>query len=401
MVKISAIKPYIPKEPQSFCTYPYDVIEKEEEAELKKNPNSLIHLILPDGEGEEKYKNAKLAYQRYKDENVIHKVNYESIFVYRQESDDFSQQGFILGISLQDYEDGNIVKHEHTREKPLMDRMKHIKATRVAAGLVWSVYQNNKNINKIQEKIKKSKPLFDFDLYGYRHILWQETNKKIIKQLAQLLEDRKVYIADGHHRAASAAKYRKQQLSNSNIEHNKEYSWNYLLSYLASDDQVRILAYNRVIRQLDEEPKHFLKRLEKVYEIESVENAFNPVIKHEIALCLKGNWYKLKVKATSFESRVEGLDVSILQDKVIGPILNIKDIRASDNIFFVGGVQDPELLEQYIKKKENAIIFNLFPVDIKDLEYIAESGDVMPPKSTWFDPKVLSGLVLHDLSENL
>jgi uncharacterized protein (DUF1015 family) len=105
-------------------------------------------------------------------------------------------------------------------------------------------------------------------------------------------------------------------------------------------------------------------------------------------------------KSSSFDSRVEGLDVSILQDKVIGPILNIKDIRASDNIFFVGGIQDPELLEQYIKKKGNAILFNLFPVDIKDLEYIAESGGVMPPKSTWFDPKVLSGLILHDLSEN-
>lgn len=400
MVKISAIKPYIPKEPQSFCTYPYDVIDKEEELQLKKTTNSLIHLILPDGKGEEKYENAKNAYLQYKEEKIIYQIDSPSIFVYRQESPNFNQQGFILGISLQDYEDGNIIKHEHTREKPLKDRMKHINSTRVAAGLVWSVYRRDEKINEIQEKIKQSKPLFDFELYGYRHILWQESNEEIIGKLAKILKDRQVYIADGHHRAASAAKYRKNKQSNPDIDNKRDYPWNYLLSYLASDDQVRILAYNRVIRKLEEDPEQFIEKLEKTYTIEPVDKAFNPKSKHEMAICLKGRWYRLKVRQTSFESRVESLDVSILQNKVLNPILNIKDIRASDNIFFVGGVQDPELLEQYIKKKGNAVLFNLFPVDIKDLEYIAESGGVMPPKSTWFDPKVLSGLVLHDLSEN-
>jgi uncharacterized protein (DUF1015 family) len=400
MVKISAIKPYIPNDPHSFCTNPYDVIEKEEELQLKKNPNSLIHLILPDGDDEKKYKNARNAYQKFKDENIIHQIDHPSIFVYRQESAKFNQQGLILGISLQDYEDGNIVKHEHTREKPLEDRMKHISTTRVAAGLVWSVYRDNKEVNTIQERVKEAEPLFDFELYRYRHILWQETNPKIIQELTRLLKDRKVYIADGHHRAASAAEYRKQRISNPDIDPEKYHAWNYLLSYLASDEQVRILAYNRIIRQLNEKSKKFLKKIENTYQIERVDSAFNPNKKHEIALCIKGVWYRLKVKSSSFNSRVEGLDVSILQDKVIGPILNIDDIRASDNIFFVGGIQDPKKLEEYVKKEGNAILFNLFPVDIKDLEYIAESGGVMPPKSTWFDPKVLSGLVLHDLGEN-
>lgn len=400
MVKISAIKPYIPNDPHSFCTNPYDVIEKEEELQLKKNPNSLIHLILPDGEGEEKYENARIAYQKFKDENIIHQIDHPSIFVYRQESASFNQQGLILGISLQDYEDGNIVKHEHTREKPLEDRMKHISTTMVAAGLVWSVYRDNKEVNTIQERVKEAEPLFDFELYGYRHILWQETDPKIIQELTRLLKDRKVYIADGHHRAASAAEYRKQRFSNPDIDPEKYHAWNYLLSYLASDEQVRILAYNRIIRQLNEKPNNFLTKIENTYQIERVDSAFNPDKKHEIALCIKGVWYRLKVKSSSFNSRVEGLDVSILQDKVIGPILNIEDIRASDNIFFVGGIQNPKKLEEYVKKEGNAILFNLFPVDIKDLEYIAESGGVMPPKSTWFDPKVLSGLVLHDLEEN-
>lgn len=399
MVKISALKPYIPYDPQSFCTYPYDVIEKEDELKLKENPNSLIHLILPDGDGENKYKNAQFTYQRYKDEELIHRINSPSIFVYRQESSDFCQQGFILGISLQDYEVGNIVKHEHTRELPLKDRMKHIEATKVAAGLVWSVYQSDSKINLIQEKIKTHKPLFDFILYGYRHILWQETDIRVIEELAQYLKEKKVYIADGHHRAASAAEYRKLQLDNPHLIQKETSPWNYLLSYLASDDQVRILAYNRVIRHLIETNENFLKKLEQTYDIKPVEKAFNPLKKHEIALCLRGKWYKLNVKNISFQSRVKSLDVSILQDKVIEPILNIADIRASDNIFFVGGIQDPELLEIYIKKDGNAIMFNLFPVNIKDLEFIADSGGVMPPKSTWFDPKLLSGLVLHDLLE--
>jgi uncharacterized protein (DUF1015 family) len=399
MVKISAITPYVPKDPESFCTNPYDVIEKKEELELKKNPKSLIHLILPDGQSEEMYDNAKNAYQRYKEEDIIHKIDHPSIFVYRQQSATFSQQGYILGISLQDYEEGNIIKHEHTREKPLKDRMRHINSTQVAAGLVWSVYKSDKKVNEIQEKIKKGKPLFDFELLGYRHTLWQEKDSKIVEQLALLLKDKQVYIADGHHRAASAAEYRKLQLNDPVIDHNKDHAWNYLLSYLASDDQVRILAYNRVIRRLSGVPETFLKKLENAYEIQSVETAFNPEDKYEIALCLKGDWYKLKVKNLSFKSRVESLDVSILQDKVIGPILNIGDIRASDNIFFIGGIEDPKELEKYIKKEGNAVLFNLFPVDIKDLEFIAESGGVMPPKSTWFDPKVLSGLVLHDLSD--
>ncbi|TFF86243.1 MAG: DUF1015 domain-containing protein [Promethearchaeota archaeon] len=400
MVKISAIRPYIPKNPQTFCTNPYDVIDKEEEIELKKNPDSLIHLILPDGNDEEKYQNAKQAYKKYKNKGIIHQIDDPSVFVYRQESSNFSQQGFILGISLRDYEEGNVVKHEHTREKPLKDRMKHINSTKVAAGLVWSVYQDNKRINAIQEKIKKKSPIFDFELYGYRHLLWQETDQIIIEQLAQLLKDKQVYIADGHHRAASAAKYRQNQLSAPNVDPERDYPWNYLLSYLASDNQVRILAYNRVIREIDDTPKDFLKKLEKTYEIQPVNKAFNPKSKHEIAMCLKGQWYSLKVKSSSFESRVDSLDVSILQNEVIAPILNIKDVRASDNIFFVGGVQDPELLGEYVKKKGNTIVFNLFPVYIKDLEYIAESGGVMPPKSTWFDPKVLSGLLLYDLNEN-
>jgi len=399
MVRISAIRPYCPNNPSDFTTNPYDVIGKGEEKELKQNLNSLIHLILPDGEGEEVYNNALSAYINFKESNLISREEKPSMFVYRQESPHFSQEGLIMGIALQDYEENNIIKHEYTRVKPLKDRTKHITTSNVAAGLVWSVFRADIEINKVMEQIKQRKPKFDFNKYGYRHILWQETELNIITRLSVLFKDKKVYIADGHHRAASAAEYRKIQMKNANENENSNSPWQFLLSYVASDDQIRILPYNRVIKRLKDGKEEFLRRLEEIYYIKKVKTAFNPNRKNQIALCIKGKWYKLETKEKTFSSRRDSLDVAILQDRVLGPILRIINIRADDNIFFVGGLQDPNTMEEYTTEKGNDTFFNLYPVDIKDLELIADSGGVMPPKSTWFDPKLLSGLVLHDLSE--
>ncbi len=399
MVKISSIRPYCPNNASEFTTNPYDVIGKDEEGELKKKKNSLIHLILPDGEGDELYNNALSAYERFKASNIIVREDKPSIFVYRQESPHFSQEGLIMGIALQDYEEKNIVKHEYTRVKPLEDRTKHITTSNVAAGLVWSVFRADNEINKVIEQIKQRKPKFDFNKYGYRHIVWQETELKTITRLSVLFKDKKVYIADGHHRAASAAEYRKIQMENTNENENSNSPWQFLLSYVASDDQIRILPYNRVIKRLKDGKEEFLRRLEEIYYIKKVKTAFNPNRKNQIALCIKGKWYKLETKEKTFSSKRDSLDVAILQDRVLGPILRIINIRADDNIFFVGGLQDPNTMEEYTTEKGNDTFFNLYPVDIKDLESIADSGGVMPPKSTWFDPKLLSGLVLHDLRE--
>ena len=399
MVRISALRPYCPNNPSDFTTNRYDVIGKEEEKELKQNANSLIHLILPDGEGEEVYNNALIAYTNFKSSNLISREEKPSIFVYRQESSRISQEGLILGITLQDYEENNIVKHEYTRVKPLKDRTKHITTSNVAAGLVWSVFRHDNEINKVIEQIKQKKPKFDFIKYGYRHLLWQETEFNTIARLSVLFKDKKVYIADGHHRAASAAEYRKIKLEENNESENSNSPWQFLLSYVASDDQVRILPYNRVIKRLKDGKEDFFEKLEEIYKIEKVKTAFNPNRKNQTALCIRGIWYKLETKEKTFDSIRDSLDVAILQDKVLGPILRIINIRTDDNIFFVGGLTDPNDMEKYTTDKGNDAFFNLYPIDIKDLESIADSGGVMPPKSTWFDPKLLSGLVLHDLSE--
>jgi uncharacterized protein (DUF1015 family) len=400
MVIITPLKPYIPVNPEEFCTNPYDIISKEEEKELKKNPNSLIHLILPDGEGEEIYANAAKKYSQFKERQIIKKEDTPSIFVYRQESAKFSHQGLIMGVALQDYEEGYIVKHEHTREIPLKDRTEHILASNVAAGLVWTVFPNNKKINAVIEEIKEKNPRIVFMKYGYKHLLWQETDPVIIEKLKELFKDKKIYIADGHHRAASAAEYRKVQLNKSDVCKNENAPWQYLLSYVASDHQIRILPYNRVIRKLLISENNLLRKLAEHFKISSMKSAFNPKKKNDIAICLKGNWYKLKVKEKKFNTKVNSLDVSIIQNKVLKPILGIEDPRSDENIFFVGDTQNPKEMEMYVTEKGNDLFINIYPVDIKDLEAIADKGEVMPPKSTWFDPKLLSGLVMHDLKEN-
>ncbi len=399
MVKISTLRPYCPNDAIEFTTNPYDVIGKEEEGELKRNNNSLIHLILPDGEGDELYHKALSAYEMFKVSNIIVREENPCIFVYRQESAEFNQEGLIMGVALDDYERGKIVKHEHTREKPLKDRTRHIETTNVAAGLVWSVFRADIDISNLIAQIKKGKPKYDFEKYGYRHILWQETDSAIINKLANLFENKKIYIADGHHRAASAAEYRKHQLKGGNKTENTDAPWQYLLSYVASDDQIRILPYNRVIRKLKDDDDNFIKKLEEVFEVKKVNKAFNPDMKNKLAICIRGKWFELIAKNKTFNTKRDSLDVAILQDKVLEPILGILNVRADENIFFVGGIQDPTIMEKYITAKGNDIFFNLFPVDIRDLESIADSGGVMPPKSTWFDPKLLSGLVLHDLRE--
>ena len=300
-----------------------------------------------------------------------------------------------MGLSLEDYEERNIVIHEHTREKPLKDRTNHVVATNVAAGLVWTVFNSNNKINDIIEKIKQKDPLFKFTKYNYTHILWQQTDPEIINALKEIFETQKVYIADGHHRAASASEYRKIKLLKKEKE--DENGWKYLLSYVASDDQIRILPYNRVIKKLPLGVNEFLSKLEDIFNIKKRDSPFNPQHKNQVAICLKGTWYELNVKDSDFKSKYDSLDVSIIQDKVLNPILGIKDPRADENLFFVGGVRDPFEMEKFVSEKENDLFINLYPVSIKDLEEIANMGGTMPPKSTWFDPKVLSGLVLHDL----
>ncbi len=384
---------------QSFAIKPYDVIEKEEELELKKNPKSAIHAILPEGEGEEVYSNAQKEMEHLIDEEIIVQDKEPSIYIYRQESESFSHEGIITGVDIRDYDEERIKIHEYTREKPLANRTAHVTATRMNTGLVWNAYKQNPAIQKLINKVKKTKPEFDFNAYGYRNLLWKVSKEKLIKKFQEAFAPLDIYIADGHHRIASAAAYHKKRAEQAGTPYVENANWNYVMLYLASDHQVRILPYNRVIRELPMEATDFLKKVGETFSIEVVDGVFSPNQKHEIGMFLGNTWYRLSPKQLEFENYIDGLDVSILQNHILDPILGIKDIRKSDNIFFVGGLARTESKEmsRYVTEKGNAIFFSLYPVSMKDIEIVADQKGVMPPKSTWFDPKLLTGLLFNPL----
>ena len=397
MVKIRPIRAFRPKEVNSFVIPPYDIIEKEEELELKKNPKSSIHVILPEGEGEEIYSNAQKEMERLIDEEIIVQDESPSIYIYRQESEEFGHEGIITGVDIRDYDEERIKIHEFTREKPLADRTAHVTATRMNSGLVWNAYRQNGSIQRLIEKVKRSKPVYDFEAYGYRNILWQVSKENLIKKFQDAFSEVPIYIADGHHRIASAAVYHKIRAEQAGSPYVENANWNYVMLYLASDHQVRILPYNRVIRKLPMESNEFLKKMVESFTIEVVDGDFTPQKKHAIGMFLGNTWYKLSSKQEEFENFIDGLDVSILQNKILDPLLGIQDIRKSDNIFFVGGVTNPQEMSKYVTEKDNVIFFSLYPVSMQDIEIVADQKGVMPPKSTWFDPKLLTGLVFNPL----
>lgn len=397
MVKIKGIKAFRPVDAESFVIKPYDVIGKEEELLLKKNPNSAIHVILPDGTGDEVYVNAERNLKRIIDNKLLIQDEKESVYLYRQESSNFSHEGIIFGVSLKDYEEGRVKRNEHTRDKPLKDRIAHITSTKMNTGVVWTSYKKNQVIEKDILKIKENQPIVDIVKYGYRHILWKIDDQSRIGELKSSFEDVDLYIDDGHHRSAAAAAYRKKMMEATQGEVSENENWNYFMVYAASNHQVRILPYNRVIIKLNMEVHDFIEKISVNFLIEKIQGDFKPTATHEIGMFIENNWMRLTVKKKEFDSFSQSLDVSILQELIISPILDIKDIRNDENIFFVGGLTDPKDMASFVTEKGNSVFFSLFPVSIKDLEKISDLGTVMPPKSAWFDPKLLSGLLFNPL----
>ncbi len=385
MVELVQIKVYLPRNPEKVTTNPYDVISDEELAELRKNPNSFIHVILPEGEGDEKYENARLALERLVSSGVL--VEDHGLFLYEQSRPGFRQRGIVGGFSLEDYGNGKIKRHEKTRERPLQDRIRHIQATRAQTGLVWLMMKSNPGIKEILDQVQRGPPILDFEKYGWRNRVWK-IPEPLVPEIRDLVSREDLYIADGHHRIAAAYEYMRKMHG----EGKKEGPWNYVMAYLANDDEVRILPYNRVIRKLPMPFEEFLEKVKQSFDV--VEGDPEPR-KHEICM-FNGNWYKLIPKEIP-AGPVESLDVAILQSKVLGPILGITDPRRDPNIFFVGGEMTKQDLERYVTEKGNALVFSLYPTSVKEVEAVADAGLDMPPKSTWFDPKLLSGLFVHPL----
>ncbi|KAA0003477.1 MAG: DUF1015 domain-containing protein [Thermoplasmata archaeon] len=380
MVEVKEFAGLRPIHPEKFCTKPYDVISKEEAEELRKEKENAIHIILPKGEGEEKYENARRAFEESRKRML---QDEPSIYFYEEKGREFSQRGFIFTVSLIDYEKGRIKKHEETREEPLKDRIKHIEATKAHTGLVWTLFKSNKKIKNIMDEIMKREPILSFPKYGYIHTLWKISDKETIEAIKSSFLPINLYIADGHHRMRAAYEYMKRYNS---------MEARYVMVFAASDDEVRILPYNRVIRKIKNE--NLLEELKKDFLVNELKKLKEPQ-KHEIQMYFKGKWWELIPKEIP-EGVVDALDVNILQKKILEPILGIKDIRKDPNIFFIGGKMERKEYEKFIEEGNDAV-FYLHPTSVEELERVADEQKNMPPKSTWFDPKVLTGMVFHEI----
>lgn len=323
-------------------------------------------------------------------------------YIYELTMDGRAQTGIAACASIDDYLNQVIKKHENTREEKEIDRITHVDTLDAQTGPIFLAYRSNPQINQTVESKKKDLPLYDFTAAdGIGHRVWRVDHAKDLEILEHAFaEIDSIYIADGHHRAASAVKVglkRRQQNPN---YHGKE-EFNFFLSVLFPDDQLMIMDYNRAVKDLNSHTKEeFLDLIGHNFKVEKMgEMSYKPKEKAEFAMYLDGIWYRLRAgdALTSITDAVDSLDASLLQNYLLEPILGIKDVRTDKRIDFIGGIRGLEELERRVHE-DMEVAFALYPTSIAELFAVADAGKLMPPKSTWFEPKLRSGLFLHKLS---
>lgn len=386
---------------KAVASKPYDVLNsKEAKIEAQGNPISFLHVTkseidLPetiDTHSQEVYDKARENLQAFISRKLLFQENKPCYYLYRLTMNGKSQTGIVCGSSVDDYENGLIKKHEFTRPEKEQDRINHIKTTGAQTGNVFLAYKNITVIDELVSKWTADKnPQYDFVADdGVQHSIWivsdDETIQSITNSFKALVPF--TYIADGHHRAASAAKVR-TSFDNLNAA--------YFLTTLFPASQLHIMDYNRVIKDLNGfTAADLLNKIKENFTVELQLKAFRPSQLHEFGLFLENKWYKLISKPGTYKDDPIGiLDITIMQENLLGPLLGIKDQRTDTRIDFVGGIRGLEELENRVNSGDVALAISFYPVSIDQLINIADSGNVMPPKSTWFEPKLRDGLLTH------
>ena len=406
MVTISPFKALRPEAQfaKQVASRPYDVLNsKEARVEAQGNPNSFLHITkseidLPEStdiHSQLVYDTAKENLQAFISRNILFTESKPCYYIYRLIMNGKSQTGLVCGSSVNDYENGLIKKHEFTRPEKELDRINHIKTTGAQTGNVFLAYKNVAEIDALIGKWTTDKnPQYDFVAEDdIQHSIWIVNDDAVIGQISDLFKTKVpcTYIADGHHRAASAAKVR-TALGAEATE-----SADYFLTTLFPSNQLYIMDYNRVIKDLGNHTvDSFLQSLDEKFVVTKADKAVRPEALHQFGLYINQQWYQLTSKPGTYtEDPIGILDISILQQNVLEPLLNIKDQRTDKRIDFVGGIRGLEELEKRVDSGEMALAISLYPVSIQQLFDIADSGNVMPPKSTWFEPKLRDGLLTH------
>jgi len=406
MITITPFKALRPEaqHAKQVASRPYDVLSsKEAKIESQGNPSSFLHITkseidLPettDIHSQKVYDTAKENLTAFISRNILFKESKACYYIYRLIMNGKSQTGLVCGSSVDDYESNLIKKHEFTRPEKELDRINHIKTTGAQTGNVFLAYKNVTEIDALIEKWCSDRtPQYDFIADdNIQHSIWIVNDDNIISKITELFKSKVpcTYIADGHHRAASAAKVR------ASLGSTAKESAGFFLTTLFPSNKLHIMDYNRVVKDLGTLSKsEFLNQLENNFSIEKVNEAYRPEALHHFGLYMNHQWYKLISKPNTFTDDPIGiLDVTILQNNILDPLLGIQDQRTDKRIDFVGGIRGLEELERRVDSGEMVIAFSLYPVSIQQLFDIADSGNVMPPKSTWFEPKLRDGLLTH------
>ncbi|MDO6433741.1 DUF1015 family protein [Flavitalea sp. BT771] len=399
-----ALRP-VPQSAAQVASRPYDVLNSAEaRQEAAGNASSFLHITkseidLPeniDTHSSQVYDKAKENLQDFIRRGVLIQEEKPLYYIYRLIMNGRSQTGLVCGSSVDDYERDVIKKHEFTRPDKEADRIQHMKTIRAQTGNVFLAYKNVAAIDELIEGWKNAHaPLYDFTAGdGIQHTIWAVDEEGAIDAITQTFAEKVpfTYIADGHHRAASAAKVRKE------LGEAAGKSADYFLTTLFPSAELHILDYNRLAKDLNgASPEEFLDSLQKDFLVGKVDKAFSPARLHEFGMYLDGSWYQLVAKDGSYteDDPIGVLDVTILQKNVLDRLLAIKDPRTDKRIDFVGGIRGLGELEKRVDGGEWRVAFSLYPVSIEQLFAIADSGNVMPPKSTWFEPKLRDGLLTH------
>lgn len=414
---MAVIKPFRAVRPKTELTsqvasLPYDVMNTREAREMAKgNPFSFLHVSRAeidfpentDEHSQEVYNKAKENFSQFISDGVLFQEDKPLLYIYAQVMDGRRQIGLVASSSVEDYFNDVIKKHEFTRPEKEEDRIRHMETVHAHVGPIFLTYPKNKSVDEVVNGIVSSqKPVYDFIATDkVQHTVWMVSNENQIAQLVSLFEKEIpfTYIADGHHRTASAAKVG-LKLKNQNANHNGTEEYNFFLSVLFPDEQLAIMDYNRTVKDLNGlSNEDFLEKVSSRFIVRGSQlnaDTAKPAMLHEFGMYLNGVWYKLEAKTEFIKQDPIGiLDVTILQENILEPLLGIKDVRTDKRIDFVGGIRGLKELERRVDSGEMKVAFALFPVSLKQLMDIADSGNVMPPKSTWFEPKLRDGLFSH------
>ena len=389
---------------------PYDVYKRAEaKAEVASHPQSFLRIDRPetnfdddfDMYSDEAYaKASELLHTAYSDGTYVHDTG-SVYYIYELVMDGRSQTGIVACASIDDYKNNVIKKHENTRADKEVDRIKHIYNCQAQTGPIFLAYRDSEKINAVVDKVKNTEAVYDFTAEdGIIHRVWLIDDPEDIESIRDSFSNiSDIYIADGHHRAASAVKvgFMKRE---ENPDYTGEEDFNFFLSVLFPESQLAILPYNRVVSDLNGlTVEEFIGKLSALASVEECEGQVSPSDRGTVGMYLEGKWYSVKFnKELMVEDPVEGLDVSILQNNVLRPILGIEDPRTDKRIDFVGGIRGLGELERRCSV-DMKVAFSMYPTTIEQLFDVADAGLLMPPKSTWFEPKLRSGIFIHRLDE--